>query len=59
LEVSPTSLQSIKFLFTVDIGDSDKVTIWGESAGASSVGFQLTAYGGKDEKLFRGAVMQV
>jgi carboxylesterase type B len=34
------------------------VTIWGESAGAGSVGFHLTAYGGRDDKLFRGAVMQ-
>ena len=34
------------------------MTIWGESAGAGSVGFHLTAYGGRDDKLFRGAVMQ-
>jgi carboxylesterase type B len=34
------------------------VTIWGESAGAVAVGFHLTAYGGRDDKLFRGAVMQ-
>jgi carboxylesterase type B len=34
------------------------VTIFGESAGAGSVGFQLTAYSGRDDKLFRGAIMQ-
>ncbi|KAF3767925.1 hypothetical protein M406DRAFT_61678 [Cryphonectria parasitica EP155] len=37
-------------------GDPTKVTIWGESAGASSVGYQLVAYGGRDDKLFRGAI---
>ncbi|OWZ06048.1 hypothetical protein PHMEG_00021755 [Phytophthora megakarya] len=39
-------------------GDPDKVTIWGESAGAWSVGYQLLAYGGRDDGLFRGAIMQ-
>jgi len=39
-------------------GDPDKVSIWGESAGAASVGFHLTAYGGRDDKLFRAAIMQ-
>lgn len=39
-------------------GDPEKVTIYGESAGAGSVGFQLTAYSGRDDKLFRGAIMQ-
>ncbi|KAF2633661.1 alpha/beta-hydrolase [Macroventuria anomochaeta] len=39
-------------------GDPEKVTIFGESAGAGSVGFQLTAYSGRDDKLFRGAIMQ-
>ena len=34
------------------------MTIWGESAGAGAVGFHLTAYGGRDDKLFRGAIMQ-
>lgn len=39
-------------------GDPEKVSIWGESAGGASVGFHLTAYNGRDDKLFRGAIMQ-
>ncbi|KAE9022077.1 hypothetical protein PF011_g4635 [Phytophthora fragariae] len=39
-------------------GDATKVTIWGESAGARGVSYQLIAYGGRDDGLFRGAVMQ-
>lgn len=39
-------------------GDPAKVTIWGESAGASSVGWQLVAYGGRDDGLFRAAIME-
>lgn len=39
-------------------GDRARVTIWGESAGAYSVGYQLVAYGGRDDKLFRGAIME-
>lgn len=34
------------------------MTIFGESAGAASVGFHLTAYNGRDDKLFRGAAME-
>lgn len=40
------------------LGDPQRVVIFGESAGAGSVGFHLTAYGGRDDKLFRGAIMQ-
>ncbi|KAJ4345388.1 uncharacterized protein N0V89_011518 [Didymosphaeria variabile] len=39
-------------------GNPDKVTIFGESAGAASVGIHLVAYGGRNDKLFRGAVME-
>jgi carboxylesterase type B len=35
-----------------------KVTIWGERSGALSVGKQLIAYNGRDDGLFRGAIMQ-
>lgn len=39
-------------------GDPTKVTLFGESAGAQSIGAQLLAYNGRDDKLFRGAIMQ-
>ncbi|MCJ1250311.1 hypothetical protein MMC30_007537 [Trapelia coarctata] len=39
-------------------GDAEKVTIWGESAGANDVGMHLLAYGGCNDKLFRAAIME-
>ncbi|KAH9218244.1 Alpha/Beta hydrolase protein [Leptodontidium sp. 2 PMI_412] len=39
-------------------GNPEQVTIWGESAGAASVGFHLTAFNGRDDKLFRAAIME-
>lgn len=40
-------------------GDPDNVTIFGESDGATGVGLQITAYGGKFEKTpFKRAIMQ-
>ncbi|KAK5110354.1 hypothetical protein LTR62_006062 [Meristemomyces frigidus] len=39
-------------------GDKDKVTIWGESAGAASVGWHLTAYNGRDDGIFRAGIME-
>ncbi|KAF5648867.1 cholinesterase precursor [Fusarium sp. NRRL 25303] len=39
-------------------GNPGHVVIGGESAGAASVSLHLTAYGGKDEGLFHGAIAQ-
>lgn len=39
-------------------GDPEHVVIHGASAGAGSVAMHLVAYGGKDEGLFKGAVLE-
>ena len=39
-------------------GDPSKVTIQGESSGGASVGAQLLAYNGRDDKLFSGAIAE-
>jgi cholinesterase len=39
-------------------GDPRRVTIWGGSSGADSVGSHLAAFGGRDDSLFRAAILQ-
>jgi len=39
-------------------GDPAKVTIFGQSAGATSTGLQMTAYNGQHEDLFRAAILE-
>ena len=39
-------------------GDPEKVTIIGESAGGASMFFHLSAYGGRDDHLFRGVLSE-
>ncbi|PYH77459.1 alpha/beta-hydrolase [Aspergillus uvarum CBS 121591] len=39
-------------------GDSDKITIYGQSAGSESVGYHLRAFNGRDDELFRAGIME-
>lgn len=48
----------IRANFTKFGGDPSQVTIHGGSAGAGSIAHHLTAYGGRNDHLFHGAIVQ-
>ncbi|KAI0656620.1 carotenoid ester lipase precursor [Cubamyces menziesii] len=58
LQDQRAALQWIQKYISIFGGDPDKVTIWGQSAGAISVGLQMVANNGDNEGLFRGAIME-
>ncbi|KAL5335157.1 Alpha/Beta hydrolase protein [Aspergillus crustosus] len=57
-EVRVFAVQWIKKKIAAFGGDPDQVTIWGESAGAYSVGAHLVANDDDNEGLFRAAIME-
>ncbi|KAJ5207123.1 Carboxylesterase type B [Penicillium cf. griseofulvum] len=52
-----TAMRWVKKNIKVFGGDPNKITIWGESAGAYSVGAHLVTNNGDNEGLFRAAIM--